>query len=82
MRLVASGPAAARCVTGVIAIEIDKLMESKIGGSAPGLLPLFIEIGEVEGLNPDGNRCGRILTEEANSDSPADSHPNQEKGDL
>jgi hypothetical protein len=42
-------------VTGVIAIEIDKLIESKIGRIAPGLLPLFIEIGELEGLNPDGN---------------------------
>jgi hypothetical protein len=51
----ASWPPAARCVTGVIAIEIDKLIESKIGRSVPGLLLLFIEIGEVEGLKPDGN---------------------------
>jgi hypothetical protein len=42
-------------VTAVIAIEIDRLIESRIGRSAPGLLLLFMEIGEVEGLNPDGN---------------------------
>jgi hypothetical protein len=45
----ASWPPAARCVTAVIAIEFGKLIESKTGRSAPGLLLLFIEIGELMG---------------------------------